>query len=156
MTLSAELRIMRGVEIVEYLRIRSARLAERHGVGCSCATPPIFLRIVIKNTSILHTETVTILTGADDHLLRIDTFLREQFFPDYGGFGISRDVVFLVADKRGHIETVGIESELIRKKFKKPRELFFFEVVAKRPVAEHLEKGCVPVVAHLFDVFCPK
>src|SRR3989338_11365506 len=120
MAFCAVLRVVLRTKIVKHFAGGAARLAEGHGVGCSCTAPPILFRVIIKDASSLHAEAVTILTGTDNHLLRIDTFLREQFFPDYGGFGISLGVVFLVADKRGHIETVGIESELIRKKFKKP------------------------------------
>src|SRR5690606_30544487 len=101
---STELRIMRSTEIVEHLRIRATRLSGRHIFGYARSTPPILFRVVVKNASSLHSETVSIGLGTKYDFLSFDPALGKELLPDSAGFFITRHVVLLVTGERGHID----------------------------------------------------
>ena len=58
----------------------------------------------------------------------------------------------LVARKDGHGEFFARDTEHFRQKFIAERDGFFLEIVAQRPITQHLEKGAVRGIAHLVDV----
>ena len=73
-----------------------------------------------------------------------------QLAPDRGRLLVRRDVAF--AGEHRHVEALGGEAELLREELVGPGDGLALEVVAERPVAEHLEEGQVGGVAHGVDV----
>ena len=57
-----------------------------------------------------------------------------------------------IATKNGYCQAVLVKAEFLGNELVCPCDGFFFEIVAKAPVAEHFEKSAVPVVADLIDV----
>ena len=82
--------------------------------------------------------------GQEENFLFRDSAL----FPGFKARDISRRVV--VARKNGHRKIFygNIEVIFSRQKFIAPRDCFFVEVIAQRPVAEHFEKRKVRKVAY--------
>jgi len=82
-----------------------------------------------------------------------DTVGRQELFPDGSSFIVATEPFGRRSFKNGYIEPVFVELQHIGKVFPGPFDGFFFEVIAKRPVAEHLEHGMVVgVVAYFFEV----
>ena len=76
-----------------------------------------------------------------------------MLLPERGSLVIAAEAFSLRAFKHCGIETFGVKTEDIHKEFPRPVDCFLLEVVAKRPVAEHLEHGVVICVeAHLLKV----
>ena len=48
---------------------------------------------------------------------------------------------FVIVGINRYIKTVGVEAEVFGQKFPGVGDRFFFEIIAEREVAEHLEKG---------------
>ena len=82
-----------------------------------------------------------------------NAIFRHMFAPKVVGFHIFGRAVFLVAAKNRNVEAIGIYLNRLGEKLPRKRNGLFFEIIAKRPVAQHLEHGVViGVVAHLFEV----
>src|SRR5690606_29586086 len=82
-----------------------------------------------------------------------NTVIANDGTPQVARLLIDRQSVFLVATKDGDIQAVFWKFVYIGEKFPCPGDGFFLEVVAKRPVAEHLEhRMMIRVDAHLFQV----
>jgi hypothetical protein len=74
------------------------------------------------------------------------------FLPDVGGFLVGRDVALVILEA-GRVEFVLGQSPDFGQQLPRPGNGFFLVVIAERPVAEHLEKGVVGVVAaHVVEV----
>ncbi len=141
------------VKLIKDFAGAAAGFADGH-VGQAAAAPPPVLFVVVKENALarLHTALVTIGLGADVGGLGLDTFVGKNLFKDVGAFVVTRDVAGLTANKTGSIQFFGIKANNVDQKFVDPRQLLFFEVVAKAPIAQHFEQGVVAVVADFFDV----
>ncbi len=64
--------------------------------------------------------------------------------PDVRGFRIPRDPVPRVALEAAHVQPLGVEAPHLGEQLPRHRDGAFLEVVAERPVAEHLEERVVP------------
>ncbi len=64
-------------------------------------------------------------------------------FPVVGGFVVARHVVGRIALEDGHVQPRLVELPDIGQQFPGPGDCFLLEVIAERPVAEHLEKSVV-------------
>jgi len=78
---------------------------------------------------------------------------RQELFPIGSGFVVAFQAFFGAAFEYGGVEVFRIEFQHIDQIFPCPGDGFFLEVVAKRPVAQHLEHGVVVrIVPHFFQV----
>ena len=69
------------------------------------------------------------------------------------GFFVGGQAVALVAAKHRHVESILVQAVALGEQLPSPVNRFGLEVVAKRPVAEHLEQRVVVRVdAHFFQV----
>ena len=86
---------------------------------------------------------------------KIDVLLWNPLrLPDFRRLRVARSV--LVACKAGHLDLLGSEAQLLRQELEAHRDRLLLEVVAERPVAEHLEEGQMEGIAHLVDVPRPQ
>ena len=78
--------------------------------------------------------------------------LHAVLHPVVGGFVVARDIAFAL--KHGERKLVLVETEVLRagQELPAPSDHFLFEIVAQRPVAQHLEERQVGRVAHLVDI----
>jgi len=140
-------------EIIENLGIRAAGVAERSGFDAAAATPPVFFVVVEEDAFAgLNSPFVADFGGADFGDFRLNAGLLEDFLPDFGGFGVFRDAVFLIADETSDVNPFRVEPDFFGQKLKIILNLFLFEVVAERPVAKHFENRGVARVANVFNI----
>ena len=77
----------------------------------------------------------------------------DTFFPYIVGFLVERHALFLATFKYRYVQVFFWYFIYFSQQFPRPANGFFFEVVAKRPVAEHLEHRMVIGIApYLFEV----
>ncbi len=82
-----------------------------------------------------------------------DAVFGYVFFPVAVGFGVHVEAVFVVASEDGDVEVVLVDVHHFGEEFPAEGDGFALEIVAERPVAEHLEHGVVVgVVAYFFKV----
>ena len=82
-----------------------------------------------------------------------DMVLRQMFLPDTGCFVISAKTLFCRALEHRGIQVLRVQFQYIHQVFPGPVDGFLLEVIAKRPVAQHLEhRVVVRVVSHLLKV----
>ena len=123
MTPGAAVRAARGLAgVQEHLGVRAA------GAGDARRAPPVVLAPL----------------GED---MALGNALR---LPASDGFVVARDALFALED--GHVEVLGLQPQLGGEELKAPGNGLLLEVIAQRPVAEHLEEGQVRAVAHRVDV----
>ncbi len=67
-------------------------------------------------------------------------------FPDIGGFVVGGDVALVVLETGG-VQTVLGQTPHVRQQLPGPGDGFLFVIIAKGPVAQHLEKRVMGVVA---------
>ena len=72
-----------------------------------------------------------------------DAVVGDVFLPLGTRFVVCGKSVTLVTAKDGHVKAVFVQTVTIREQFPRPVDGFGFEVVPKRPVAEHFEEGVV-------------
>ena len=108
----------------EHLRVRAA------GAGQAGGAPPVVLLGQVEDVVVL-----------DAHLA-----------PEIGGLLVARAV--LVAGEHGEGEAVLVDAQPFGagQKLPAPGNGFLLEVIAQRPVAQHLKEGEVAGVAHVVDV----
>src|SRR3989344_1351042 len=152
MAFGSVLGVVRRTKVVEYFRIRSARLPRRHVLRRPCAAPPLLLRVVVEDAPALHAQAMAVRFGADSDLGGFDALVGKKLFPDSRRFGVARNTVLLVADESRNVKIVGIETYFGGQEFEEPRQLLLFEIITERPITEHLEKGDVPIVPHLLNI----
>ncbi len=147
---------MRRPEVVEHLAVGPARVADGRGLKRSAARPPV-LAAVVEEDALAgeHAAPVAVLLRADLGDAVRDAALAEHGRPDAGGLVVARDAVGRVADEAGHVDVLGVQAHDVDQEGEELADLLLFEVVAERPVAEHLEEGGVAVVAHVVDVLGP-
>ena len=82
-----------------------------------------------------------------------DMILRHVLGPILGGLIVARDVLFRRTLEDRHVEILWIQLQHIHQILPGHIDGALLEVVAKRPVAEHLEhRVVVGVVSHLLQV----
>ena len=76
----------------------------------------------------------------------------EPRLPDTDRFLVSRRI--RIAFENGHEESERIDAEPVfaRQEFERPTDRFLLEIIAQRPIPQHLEKSKVAVVADFFDI----
>ena len=105
------------------------------------------LRAGTAGTRLAHLPEVVLLVAVDD------TVFVDVLLPIAVGLHVGRLAVLLVAAEDGDVETVLVDLHHLGEVLPGVGDGFFLEVVAKRPVAEHLEHGVVVgVVAHFLEV----
>ena len=73
--------------------------------------------------------------------------------PNVNGFLVQRKSILRIALENGDVQPVLIDAISLRQEFPSPVDGFLLEIIAERPVAEHLEHGVViGVHPHLFEV----
>ena len=98
-------------------------------------------------TCIAHFPEVVMLVTVDD------VVLRQELFPVGSGLVVAAQAFFGAAFEDGSVEIFGIDFQHVHQVFPGPGDGFLLEVVAERPVAQHLEHGVViRVVSHFFQV----
>ena len=100
-------------------------------------------------------------TGAGfAHLPEVVLFARVEnavfghvLAPLFSGFEVRLQAVAFVSTKHRDVQAVLVESVAVGQQFPRPVDGLCFEVVSKRPVAQHLKQGVVVGVdAHFFQV----
>ena len=86
------------------------------------------------------------LAPEEQHMRWVESGL---LLPDLGGFIVGGDVALVVLETGG-IQPVFRQAPDICQQLPGPGNGFFFVIIAKRPVAEHLKEGVVAVVAANF------
>ena len=105
------------------------------------------LRAGAAGTLVAHLPEVVFLRPAQD------TVLADMLFPIIIGLHIHLETLLLVAAENGDIEPVFIDFHHLGEEFPTIGDGLLLEVVAKTPVAQHLEHSVVVgVVAHLLEV----
>ena len=98
-------------------------------------------------TCIAHFPEVVMLVTVDD------VVLRQELFPVGSSFIVAAQAFFGAAFEDGSVEVFGVDFQHVHQVFPGPGDGFLLEVVAERPVAQHLEHGVViRVVSHFFQV----
>ena len=96
---------------------------------------------------VAHLPEVVVLVAVDD------VVCRHVLGPERGSFVVAGDVLLGRALEDGDVEVLGVEADDIHEIFPCHVDGALLEVVAERPVAEHLEhRVVVGVVAYLFQV----
>ena len=114
------------------------------GIG---AVVDVDFRARAAGTCVAHLPEVVVLVAVDD------VVLREIAFPNGGSLVVALQTGALVAFEHRDVQVFGIDLEHFDQKFVGEGDGAFFEIVAKRPVAQHFEhRVVVGVVAHLFEV----
>ena len=82
-----------------------------------------------------------------------DAVFGNVFFPDVEAFAVLSYAVFGIAFKNRNVELVYGNFVNRSEQFPSPANGFFFEVIAKRPIAQHFEHGVVVgIYAYFFEV----
>ncbi len=107
----------------------------------------MYFRTRTTRTRVTHFPEVVVLVTIDD------VVSRHVLQPELSSLIVALDVLFRRTLEHRHIQILWIELEHIHQILPSHVDGSFFEVVAKRPVAEHLEHGVVvSVVTHFFQV----
>ena len=73
--------------------------------------------------------------------------------PNVSSFIVPAQSVLCVAAEYRHPQPIRVQPPFLHQKLPGPRDSLFFEVIAKRPVAQHLKEGVmVAVLAHLLQI----
>ena len=82
-----------------------------------------------------------------------DMVFRQELFPVRSGLVVTLQTFFGTAFEHGCIEVFRIQLQHVYQILPCPGDGFFLEVIAKRPVTQHLEHGMViSVMTHFFQV----
>ena len=105
------------------------------------------LRAGTAGTRIAHFPEIVMLVAVQD------VVFRQELFPVGGGFVVAFEAFFGTSLEDGGIQVLRVDFQHVHQVFPGPGNGFFLEVVAERPVAQHLEHGVVVgVVADLLQV----
>ena len=75
------------------------------------------------------------------------------FLPNFGGFVVALQSLGRVALEHRHVKVVGVQFQHIDEVFPRHVDRAFLEIVAKRPVSQHLEhRVVIRVVAHFLQI----
>ena len=98
-------------------------------------------------TCVTHFPEVVVLVAIDDMIL------WQELFPDRSRLFITRETFLRRTFKDCCVEVLRVNLEHVNDILPSPRDCFLLEVIAKRPVAEHLEHGVViSVMSYLLKV----
>ena len=140
-------------KIIEHFRIRPTRVADRRRFTTSAPTPPVFVVVIEENPLPRpNSSLVAILRRANFGNFCLNSSLTKHFLPNFRRFGVSRNTVFFISDKTSDINSLRVQPNHLGQKLKESPNLLFLKIIPKRPVAQHLEHGRVPRVAHIFDI----
>ncbi len=136
--------VVGGTGIVKNFGVRTA------GTGLAGGTPPVLLFGVGVDPGTGFGTRGLVLIG--DAQIRHDAKARELGTPQVDGFLVARGVG--ITFKNGDVDALWIELEAgrARQELEGPGDGFGLEIIPEGPVAQHLEKGEVAVVADLFDI----
>ncbi|CCZ49491.1 putative uncharacterized protein [Bacteroides sp. CAG:661] len=105
------------------------------------------LRAGAAGTRIAHFPEIVMLVAVQD------VVFRQELFPVGGGFVVAFEAFFGTSLEDGGIQVLRVDFQHVHQVFPGPGNGFLLEVVAERPVAQHLEHGVVVgVVADLLQV----
>ena len=100
-----------------------------------------------------HHPEVVFLSSCDDVNLRIQTFLIEDFCPDYSGFHVFLGGIIWAGFVDGCVEAFFGKFPMIHHQVPGPLNGFLFEIISKGPIPQHLEEGVViGIQAYIFQV----
>ena len=140
-------------EVVENFAVGAARVADGRGFDAATARPPVFFVVVEEDAFAgLNSPLVAVFSRVDFSDFSVDAGFFKDGLPDFCSFFVFGDAVFFGADKAGDEDFFGVEADDFGEEFEVVFDLFLFEVVAERPVAEHFENGGVTRVADVFNV----
>ena len=147
--------VMRRTKIIKHLAIRPAWVANWRCFRRTIAAPPVFAAIVVKNSlTILDTARIPSLFRANICLLRGKPGFFVKPRPHSCRLGVFWNIVPLITDITGHVYPRHIDPDNLREEFPHPFNLLLFEVVAHAPVAKHLKKGRMTIIANILDILC--
>ena len=107
----------------------------------------MYLRARTTGTDVAHLPEIVFFIAVDN------TFFWQKLLPHCGSFVVARETVFFRAFENGYVQPVFIEFYNLCQELPSPRYSLFLEVIAKRPVAQHLEhRMVVCVVSDLLEV----
>ena len=107
----------------------------------------MYLRARPAWSCITHLPEIVVLVAVEDVVFRKETL------PDCCSFVVALQAFLLTAFEDSGVEVLRVELENIDKVFPCPRDGFLLEIVAKRPVTEHLEHGVmIGVVTYFLKV----
>ena len=138
-------------EVPDFDNLRVACIHQLAAGLCSTfslvAEVDVNLRAGTARTCVAHFPEVVVAVTVDDMVS------REVFLPVACCLIVALQTFGSVTLEHCGIEVLGIELEHIDEIFPRPVDSLFLEVVAKRPVSEHLKHGVVVgVETHLFQV----
>ena len=107
----------------------------------------MYFRTRAARTYIAHFPEIVVAIAVDDMVF------RQKLLPISGSLVVAFQAFWLIAFKHSGIQALRVEVQNIHKIFPSPRDSFLLEIVAERPVAEHLEHCVVICIeAHLLQV----
>ena len=105
------------------------------------------LRTGSAGTRVAHLPKVVVLVALED------VVSGQVFGPIAGRLTVALEALGWAALEDGGVESCRVKMQRVNQVFPRPADNFFLEIIAERPVAEHLEHGVViRVVAHLLEV----
>ena len=138
-------------EVPDFDDLRVALVDERKAVDGSAfgiaAQVDVYLRARAAGSRVAHLPEIVVTVTVDD--------MRdgEMFFPIRRRFVVAFEPFGGIAFKDGGIEAAGIDFQHVDEIFPGPVDGLLLEVVAKRPVPQHLKHGVVVgIQPHLFEV----
>ncbi len=119
-------------------------------LGLTLAHPQEHLGVGTARTGRPVRPPVVVLTERVDAPGRIDARVAEHLAPDLRRLCVGRNLI--AATEHGDVQAARVDAEVLGQQLERLGDRRLLEVVAKAPVAEHLEHGEVAVVADLIDV----
>src|SRR3989344_1674889 len=156
MACASKLHVVGSSKVKKHFRVRTPGLAYRHCLWNPCPAPPVLFDIIGKDAPSLHAFLIPCLLGAKLHILCLNPLFCKQALPYGNGFFVFGNATVLIPGKHRYVQLLWTQAKLLGQKLKKPGKLFLFEIVAQRPVSQHLKKRGVAVVSPLFYIICPK
>ena len=87
------------------------------------------------------------------HLFGQDAVFGHKLFPGIESLLIERQFLFFIAFEHRHVEAVFGQFVHFGEQFPRPCQGVFFEIIAKRPVAQHFKHGVVVGInTHFFQI----
>ena len=117
----------------------------------------LFLRLVAQVDMYLAARAAGALLAHFPEIVLLRAFqnaaLVDMLFPEVVSFGVHLQAVLCIAAKHGDVQVPFVDMHHLGQEFPTVSDGLAFEIVAKRPVAQHLEHGVVvSVVAHFLQV----
>ena len=115
--------------------------------GCIVSQVNMDLGARTARTRLAHLPEIVLFVAVDD------TVFRDMLLPVAIGFHVGRLTVFLITAKNSDIQFVLVDLYYLGEVFPSIGDGFLFEIVSKRPVAEHFEHGVmISVMSDLLQV----